>query len=482
MTALASDVFLFLITVSHVYGSTNQGQFVGAAKAKMSSYQAEYTPSSWPDKAKQFVNNILPLAEALPRPSGEVHVSLRGNSSDAVVPVTVPKATKLLKESMNEADMAVDTLKGLEKYVGSSEEITDTIIAVKASKHSVSEISNPKKDSTIHISKLGVDADFATDPTRHFRRGRDTSVLSQDVPAVNQQVTFYNFSHLMEQCPYANICNNDRKDVPKDKASCCLPCSCDSTCSSIGNCCNRQENKNLMCHSPSLSDSIANEPVGLGYFMVDKCLDGSERNCKAMTVAPWGSLYPVYDPEKDRIYLNANCAECNGVKIYTHWEIDVGCYRKEISNGHFLSALRGEKSNFCKTRFFPPKVMGSENHVCSETMISRCNITGKWKVHNAEIEQACALWYAPVVDRFGRINYANIYCLLCNGKEYNPDNLCSEVNPVKLTDPYAITFTINYRRAMDLVDKDASYNVESIRNGDCASDMVKHPTKVIMHT
>ena len=270
MAPLASDVLLFLIAVSQVYGSTNQSQFLGATNTKMSLYQAEYTPSSRPDKSNRVLNNILPLNETLPCPSDEVRLSTTGSSSDAAVPVTVPKATKLLKESMNEADIAVDTFKDLEKYLGSSEK--NTMIIIQTNKHN-----NLERDSKTDISKLGEHADFATDPTIHLRRGRDISALSRGVPTVNQKDAFYNFSDLVEQCPYANMCNNDGKEVPKNMASCCLPCSCDPTCSSIGNCCNMKENKNFMCHQPSLPDSIANEPISLGYFMVDKCLDGPER-------------------------------------------------------------------------------------------------------------------------------------------------------------------------------------------------------------
>ena len=73
-----------------------------------------------------------------------------------------------------------------------------------------------------------------------------------------------------------------------------------------------------------------------------------------------------------------------------------------------------------------------QNHASSEIMISSSYMTkmhNAWKMHNAENEQTCAHWFAPVVDRFGRISDINIYCLLCNGKIYHPGYLCSEVRP-----------------------------------------------------
>ena len=116
------------------------------------------------------------------------------------------------------------------------------------------------------------------DHTKLLRSARDTSAMTKDMTRFNQRPASYNLSHLSEQCPYADICNKQGREPPsKSLDSCCLPCSCESTCGKIGNCCDQRENNDYMCHSPVLKQSEPNEALKIGYFMVDKCLNEPDR-------------------------------------------------------------------------------------------------------------------------------------------------------------------------------------------------------------
>ena len=208
-----------------------------------------------------------------------------------------------------------------------------------------------------------------TDHTKLLRSARDTSAMTKDMTRFNQQPAPYNLSHLSEQCLYADICNKQGREPPsKSLDSCCLPCSCESTCGKIGNCCDQRENNDYMCHSPVLKQSESNEDFG--YFMVDKCLNEPDRDCTEMNAGLWGSLYPVYDPVLNMNFYNPQCAECSGVKDYTRWGISIVCGRFDVNNEYILNALRGQVSEEYKLKFTPPKAMDILKHVCSNKLIN----------------------------------------------------------------------------------------------------------------
>ena len=436
----AANVLIFILLVlKHVYGAADEGRLNDSTQSTITAQQAKFTVST-----KQFPNHILKQAEH--------------KSHQRQYDVRLPAKQTSYYANQFTSNNPTDGADGTTKFID---------------RQSVDDIDNDAyNDRMIQVNYTDESISFVK--KIHMRKTRDTSSAFFD-----HLPTPYNVSHLSEQCPYVDTCNIKGKELlVKNMASCCLPCSCDSNCGSIGNCCNRHERRDFMCHSPSLKDSKSDEPVSFGYYMIAKCLDGSDRDCKAMTVAPWGSMFPVYDPLQKMNYFNVECARCNGVKIILPWEIYVDCAFGKYINGNLLRALRGDDNEFCDMKFTPPKQMDIQNHVCSDNLISSCNITGAWKAHDAEIEEACHRWYSPVVNRYGVLRFANIYCMLCNGLDYDTDELCMTVNPGKNERVRTTTFLIDYRRAMDLADEDSSYSVKSTGNDICDADMVKHPAKV----
>ena len=316
---------------------------------------------------------------------------------------------------------------------------------------------------------------------KNFRVVRDTAVLSKSRVSGVQQHATYNLRHLSSMCPFADICDNQGREVQeKNLDSCCLPCSCSSTCGHIGNCCDKRDIIGNMCHYPFVQRENLNDQDDLGnmYLIVDKCLDGSNRDCTAMEAAAWGSLFPVYDPISQTNFYNPKCAKCNGVEEFTEWGITLIFYRDDVTNGNIRRALRGETSDECTVKFTPPKTMDFLSTVCSDKLVDRCNVTGSWKDYDAELEEACLRWHAPVLRSSGYMVYANVYCKLCNGGDHEPEELCAEINQGRFNKPRSHSFTIDYRQVASFVDEHVEKRMKSNENGRCGKGMVRHVIKV----
>ena len=316
---------------------------------------------------------------------------------------------------------------------------------------------------------------------KNFRSVRDISALNHSGLRGIQQHATYNLNHLTSMCPFADICDNQGREVQeKNLDSCCLPCSCSSTCGQIGNCCDKRDIIGNMCHYPFVQRNDLDDQADLGnmYFIVDKCLDGSNRDGKAMEAASWGSLFPVYDPVSQTNFYNPKCAKCNGVEEFTEWGIALIVNRDNVINENIRRALQGETSDECMVKFTPPRTIDFLSTVCSDKLVDRCNITGSWKDYDAELEEACLRWHSPVLERTGYIVYENVYCKLCNGGDLEPEELCVKIKRDRIVAPTSTTFTIDYRQVASIVDKYVEKRMKSTENGGCGKGMVKHVTKV----
>ena len=223
----------------------------------------------------------------------------------------------------------------------------------------------------------------------------------------------YDINTLKKLCSRADICTQEGEVNPDNtKDSCCLPCKCDSDCKKMGNCCDKRDNEGDMCYLPYVDDEGIDTP--LWYYLYDSCLNSSTSiDCHSEAAAPWGSLYPVYDPSTDLNYYNHHCARCSGAQSYIYWDLQLESLATDRSLTHCLSLFSGVKHKGCTIKFTPPQKMDKMNHVCSRTLINSCNVSGAWAVYDAELEQACHRWFSPVLNRFGRLHYANIYFVPC---------------------------------------------------------------------
>ena len=96
-----------------------------------------------------------------------------------------------------------------------------------------------------------------------------------------------------------------------------------------------------MCY-PALVENERTHTDTRNYFLMDKCLNSNNRDCKSIVSEQWGSLYPVYDNTSDTMFYNKNCAECNGVKEYTHFFLGVTCADVNLLSNELMKlALQG---------------------------------------------------------------------------------------------------------------------------------------------
>ena len=254
-------------------------------------------------------------------------------------------------------------------------------------------------------------------------------------------------------------------------------------CKKMGNCCDRNEAQGNMCDLPHVDQEGVELYGKLECFMVDQCLNGSTfTDCLSEDVAPWGWLYPVYDPVSDLNYYNYRCAECNGVKDYIYWDLKLQSSFYEGSLSHCLRVLSGDKHKYCSIGFTPPKQMNIMDHVCSHALISSCNMSGLWAQYDAKLEQAFDRWFSPVLDVFGMLDYANIYCRMCNGWTYLPTDVCYGVAPPRSIHDISLSMTLDYKKVTRVINNPSTTRTGDTKNGSCGKSMVKHPSKVIYET
>ena len=292
----------------------------------------------------------------------------------------------------------------------------------------------------------------------------------------------YGINKLKELCPLADICTQEGEVNPDNKKdSCCLPCKCDSVCKKMGNCCDTRDNEGDMCYLPYVDEEGIDTQAPLRYYLYDSCLNSSTSiDCRAEAAAPWGSLYPVYDPSTDLNYYNHHCAQCSGDQSYIYWDLQLKSLKLDWSLTHCLSLFSGAKHKGCTIGFTPPKQMNKMNHVCSRTLINSCNVSGDWSVYDAELEQACHKWFSPVLNRLGRLHYANIYCALCNRDDtYAPEDVCFGVAPDRNTFYGTLSMALDYRRVNTIINNPSTTNTRNTKNGNCGRLTVKYPSKVI---
>ena len=223
--------------------------------------------------------------------------------------------------------------------------------------------------------------------------------------------------------------------------------------------------------------------------MIDTCLNDSRlTDCSGEKVAPWGTLYPVYDRASDLNFYNHLCAECNGAYNYLFWDLNLEAFTYERSLTTCLNAMSEGRHSDCRIGFTPPKEMNEIDHVCSLGLVSSCNVTGRWLQYDADLEQACASMFSPVLNKAGLPEFANVYCALCNGVSV-PDDVCfgttntSDVlpplPPIELGSQKALSMLLEYETVSSVINSPPISGTTVPNNGKCGKLMVKHPTKVI---
>lgn len=262
--------------------------------------------------------------------------------------------------------------------------------------------------------------------------------------------------------------------------SCCDTCSCARDCHIFHNCCAdadvTETRFNVDCILPQYL------PYGISkvnqhsnqIISVVKCkseyMGLKERDLCEGQGAMLGSLdtsLPVI--ANGTIYRNRFCALCNGVSESGIQSFSgqlvcfgsMGIYAYTISN--LLEQLINERR--CNILFrFPQNTSANivSKSRCNVGYVRECNVTGKWRQYDHEIEKACKSY-----THIYRGIYRNVFCYICNN-EIEPFMKCS-FDDIDISGGFVMgTFTAMLRLA-DRVDETV---VDSDDTSRCKGDEI----------
>ncbi|KAL4231214.1 hypothetical protein ACF0H5_008796 [Mactra antiquata] len=246
-------------------------------------------------------------------------------------------------------------------------------------------------------------------------------------------VAGHNFTFLSEfkeLCPYTPFCDENAQVIlPKNetKQPCCRPCSCKPECEMFGNCCfdyvsNGSKTHLRQCLSPVIT-YIQYEVIN--YIMVSSCTtsDGKDLVCPFNT-SDVSSFAPVVSMKTGEIYVNPQCASCNGITDGVPWKLAVAC---PFSDEDYLISssdmfLKDPNQSACHLMYVPPATVNVESRECRNDVVRQCNVTGQ-VTQKTILWDYCSMFNATFYIRAESVLYGNIFCFMCN-ELLEPDQLC----------------------------------------------------------
>ena len=262
-------------------------------------------------------------------------------------------------------------------------------------------------------------------------------------------------------CPYSNFCHTNATKVHEDTSElepCCEPCSCEDTCSELGNCCpDKQPRQTLI--SAACKDTLTKQGNKLytlnSYFVVDHC-PAEEKNttlrekCQSRNKSSIEDYVWVSDKLTGKIFENKYCALCNGVGESLPWNIRTTC--KDILAVSLSETVDFILSNPCSIINEAPKMLMdvTNRFVCLLPEITQCNETGAWEKYDQNLDIACNALMQTVVSysdvdhtRRGRV-YKNVFCFICNIGE-SPPALCQKRSKSRSVYPSGFTALFDFK-------------------------------------
>ena len=238
--------------------------------------------------------------------------------------------------------------------------------------------------------------------------------------------------NLGEFCPHS-FCQNPVRESINDEGrrSCCSPCTCDETCSLLGNCCpDKDEISDEETELPCKDTNIKRDPfarfIAKKYRIVDECpqTEGNvelAQNCSSTNITSYESMIWVSETNTGRIYQNRFCAACHGIENYVYWHVELTECPDAFNDGYTLDIDMILKD--CPRITLEAQDTIAETvkkYQCFRPEYSTCNKTGLWKVYNETIDNACLSFSMPYFKtghkHSGQIPmiFNNVFCYICN--------------------------------------------------------------------
>jgi len=194
---------------------------------------------------------------------------------------------------------------------------------------------------------------------------------------------------------------------------CCGSCSCDLNCGQTLSCCFEEDNYEYTrqygkeCVEPFTGNQyMVSETERRGVMMVTRCLDRNEQ-CKNTNGQI--NIEPV-EGQNSEIFLNKNCAKCNNVNTFTHWDIKVMLKRKLFHLDSFrnLGDINNNTDDSGGTIVYMP-LSTTKPKTCEKHSFQPVNYTS---CPNETFKELCASVVLPIYLRSK--TYRNIFCFLCD--------------------------------------------------------------------
>ena len=189
----------------------------------------------------------------------------------------------------------------------------------------------------------------------------------------------------------------------------------------------RHENEE--CLYP-LSNQNIDIKVDVAFYMMTTC--NKTINCYELQQNPWGPLLPVFSPSRQKIYINKNCAACNGVQDGKEWGSYIVLQNSNASDiDTILSALRFRTfAANCHAFFTYPYddvYMLRKLQCYKKALVDSCpkkpalginslQYLRQFNIDQNSIAELCSSSFQSVYVHTWRINYyfKNVFCFICN--------------------------------------------------------------------
>ncbi|KAK7103267.1 hypothetical protein V1264_018202 [Littorina saxatilis] len=248
---------------------------------------------------------------------------------------------------------------------------------------------------------------------------------------------------------HRRYCETSRTCVGLDLGRCgyCKPCQCDDHCLQYGDCCPDKLLENMTEVQPYEIKADCRDNLYRGYTPEQRKARIANATSYMMTATcpPFASVeavracsdqsnsLPVSVQTKSEkwgvhVFANARCALCNGVEssFIVPWKTVVLC--KYDTN--FTASTAGDKATEAAdhrdcfiVHYPPPSLPPPRQCYYDNTVISSCNVTGRWSSRDDFLERACAAYLDPK-EAEGQL-FQNVFCYLCNTADPHLFDLCA---------------------------------------------------------
>ncbi|KAK3590080.1 hypothetical protein CHS0354_041123 [Potamilus streckersoni] len=288
----------------------------------------------------------------------------------------------------------------------------------------------------------------------------------------------------LRYCPFTSLCNFSLGPVSATfTRQCCFPCSCNSSCEITGNCCPnyksdqylgniKRDNYQGNCQHAAFVDESHPFLQGERYYFVSECPISAEETradaCinpkRPATLEEFSDIIPVTDTSRMINYKNRHCAACNKILAsnITYWSIVLHCLVGVSADVDTIMQFIDKKQ--CNLLYKPDNILEYRPTVCTP-MVTKCNLTGKWRNNSEIVERACTLNIGSVYQSNDGL-YTNIYCMICNENEddnsVNPACYPKLLKPPKYDEVDSFSALLNFMKDIKPLEKSTPCGEEKI--------------------